>query len=307
MRRSGFVIGVDGGGTKTRALVANLTGRVLGRGTAGPSNVQVVGGEATRAALDAAVATAMAEAGVTGAPAAICLGMAGAGRRADRALVEGWAKQRFPGVAVCVVHDGQLVLVAGTPEGWGVAVISGTGSLAYGEAASGRSARAGGWGYVLGDEGSGYTIGLAALRAVARATDGRGHATALTEALLTRWSLPRPQALIRHVYGAPVAREEIAVLASLVMEVAGDGDAVARTILAEAGRELALAAQAVVMRLALPSPVPCALGGGVLLHSQRVRDAFEAALEVAGVTVRPVTRVSDPVEGAVKLALTVKY
>jgi N-acetylglucosamine kinase-like BadF-type ATPase len=184
-----------------------------------------------------------------------------------------------------------------------VAVISGTGSLAYGENAAGRSVRAGGWGYLLGDEGSGYAIGLAALRAVARAADGRGHATALTEAVLAHWSLPCPQALIRHVYGGGMEREDIAALAPLVMRTAKDGEAVARAILEDAGRELALAAQAVIERLALPAPVPCALAGGVLLHSEIVRASFTASLDVAGVTARPVTRVPDPVEGAVKLAL----
>jgi N-acetylglucosamine kinase-like BadF-type ATPase len=300
--REGFVIGVDGGGTKTHALVADLSGRVLGRGAAGPSNVQAVGAEATYTALDAVVAAALADADVSGPPASICLGMAGAGRAADRALIEGWATSRFPGAVVRVVHDGQLVLAAGTPEGWGVAVISGTGSLAYGENAAGRSARAGGWGYLLGDEGSGYAIGLAALRAVARAADERGRATALTEAVLGHWSLEVPQALIRHVYGGGVKREDIAALVPVVLKVAQD-DAVARAILEDAGRELALAAQAVIERLALPAPVPCALAGGVLLHSEMVRASFKASLDVAGVTARPVTRVPDPVEGAVKLAL----
>jgi N-acetylglucosamine kinase-like BadF-type ATPase len=301
--RGGFVIGIDGGGTKTRALVADLYARTLGRSKAGPSNVQTVGAEATYTALDAVVAAALADAGVSGEPQALCLGMAGAGRAADRALIEGWATSRFPGAVVCVVHDGQLVLAAGTPEGWGVAVISGTGSLAYGENAAGRSVRAGGWGYLLGDEGSGYAIGLAALRAVARAADGRGHATALTEAVLEHWSLEVPQALIRHVYGGEMEREDIAALAPLVMQTAEQDDAVARVILEDAGRELALAAQAVIERLALPAPAPCALAGGVLLHSEIVRASFKASLDAAGVTARPVTRVPDPVEGAVKLAL----
>lgn len=300
--RGGFVIGIDGGGTKTRALVADLYARTLGRSKAGPSNVQTVGAEATYTALDAVVAAALADAGVSGPPASICLGMAGAGRSADRAIIKGWATSRFPGAVVRVVHDGQLVLAAGTPEGWGVAVISGTGSLAYGENAAGRSVRAGGWGYLLGDEGSGYAIGLAALRAVARAADERGRATALTEAVLANGSLPCPQALIRHVYGGGMGREDIAALVPLVLEAAQD-DAVARAILEDAGRELALAAQAVIERLALPAPVPCALAGGVLLHSEIVRASFTASLDVAGVTARPVTRVPDPVEGAVKLAL----
>ncbi len=297
-----FVIGVDGGGTKTRALIGDLSGRVLGRGEAGPSNVQAVGVAATYAALDAAVAAALDDASVRGAPQALCLGMAGAGRAADRAVIERWAAARFPEAAVRVVHDGQLVLVAGTPEGWGVAVISGTGSLVYGSDPTGAEARAGGWGYLLGDEGSGYALGRAALRAVTRAADGRGRSTSLTDAVLAHWSLEAPEALIAHVYGGGVEREDVTALAPLVLEVAQD-DAVARAILEDAGRELALAAQAVIDRLALPAPVPCALAGGVLLHSEIVRASLKTILDAAGVAARPVTRVSEPVEGAIKLAL----
>lgn len=305
MKPERFVIGVDGGGTRTRAVVADLTGRVLGRGAAGPSNLQAVGPKATCSALGEAIATALADAAMRGSPVAVCLGMAGAGRPASRAVIERWAMARYPGATTRVVHDGQLVLEAGTPEGWGVAVISGTGSLAYGQTMSGQAARAGGWGYLLGDEGSGYAIGLAALRAVAGAVDRRGSATALTESVLAHWSLPRPRALINHVYGAALSSEEIAGLVPVVIKAAADDDNVARSILQDAGRELALTAQAVVEQLPLLSPVPCALAGGVLLNSETVRSSLQARLSEAGIKARPVMSVPDPVEGAIRIALDV--
>jgi len=224
------------------------------------------------------------------------------GRPEDRAVMQTWAAERFPGATVAVVTDAQLVLAAGTPAGWGLALISGTGSLAYGEDAAGRNARAGGWGYLLGDEGSGYAIGLAALRAVMRAADGRGPATALTAAVLAHWGLQQPQELVRHVYRPELGRTEIAALAALVDAAAGQGDAVARALTAEAGRELALAVQAVARQLAFTGAVPCAVAGSVLVKGQAVATAFRAAAVELGLQLEPFTPVAEPVWGAIRLA-----
>lgn len=298
----GFVIGVDGGGTKTRALIGDLRGRVLGRGAAGPSNVQTMGEEATRTALDAVVAAALADAGVSGEPQALCLGMAGAGRSADRAVIERWAKARFPDAIVRVVHDGQLVLAAGTPAGWGIAVLCGTGSLVYGVDSSGAEARAGGWGYLLGDEGSGYALGRAALRAIARAADGRGPSTSLTDAVLVHWSLDAPAALIAHVYRPPLSRAAIAELAPLVVAEAEAGDAVAGALVQEAGRSLAVAVWAVAARLAFPVPIPCALAGSVIVRARSIRRALLNAVS-SRLSLAPVASVEEPARGALRLAL----
>ncbi|MGC9400034.1 MAG: N-acetylglucosamine kinase [Anaerolineae bacterium] len=303
MAREGFVVGVDGGGTKTRALVGDAEGDVLGRGEAGPSNVQAVGVAATRAALDAAVAAALDDAGLRGAPRALCLGMAGAGRAADRAIIEHWAAARFPEAAVRVVHDGRLVLAAGTSEGWGIAVLCGTGSLVYGMDPYGTEARAGGWGYLLGDEGSGYALGRAALRAVARAADGRGPATALTTAVLAHWSLDGPEALIEHVYRPPLPRAAIAELAPLVIAAAEAGDGVAGALVREAGEALADAVRAVVGQLAFPDPIPCALAGSVIVRARSIRRALLNA--VSRLSLAPVASVEEPARGALQLALTI--
>jgi N-acetylglucosamine kinase-like BadF-type ATPase len=300
--REGFVIGVDGGGTKTHALVADPSGRVLGRGAAGPSNVQAVGVEATYAALDAAVTAALDEAGLGGKPRALCLGMAGAGRAADRAVIERWASARYPGVLARVTHDAALVLAAGTPAGWGIAVLCGTGSLVYGVDPSGAAARAGGWGYLLGDEGSGYALGRAALRAIARAADGRGPSTSLTDAVLVHWSLDAPAALIAHVYRPPLSRAAIAELAPLVVAEAEAGDAVAGALVQEAGRSLAVAVWAVAARLAFPVPIPCALAGSVIVRAQPVQRALLSAV-APQLSLAPVVLVKEPARGALRLAL----
>ncbi len=300
-------IGVDGGGSKTRALAADAEGRVVGRGVAGPSNYHAAGLEAAAAALETAIAAALEAAGRDPhAPlGALCLGLAGMGRPEDRAVIAAWAAQRFPGVPTLIVTDAQLVVAAGAPEGWGLALICGTGSLAFGVDAAGRTARAGGWGYLLGDEGSGYAIGLAALRAIARAADGRGPQTALTAAVLHHWELTQPQNLIRYVYQNDVSRAEIAGLAALV-DAAAATDTVARAIIAEAGRELALALKAVAQQLELCGPLrgmlPCALAGSVLVHGQNVRAALLDAAAGMGLILNPIALVAEPALGALKLA-----
>ncbi len=294
-----ILIGIDGGGSKTTALIADRDGAILGRGTSGPSNYLVIGAEAAYAALDAAVEAAAG--GRPLRPAALCLGMAGAARPADQAVIQAWVDARYPGAPVVITHDARLALAAGTPDGWGIAVLCGTGSMVYGENQHGQVARADGWGYLLGDDGSGYTIGRAALRAVARAADGRGPQTALTETILEHWSLAQPQDLIGHVYKS-AQRTDIAALAALVQAVTLQGDAVADAILQDAGRELAISVEAVARRLALTGAIPCALTGSVILKGQSVRAAFVAATVERGLTLSPLTPVHEPSQGAIRLA-----
>lgn len=302
-RRLKVFVGIDGGGSKTLALAVDEQGHELGRGVAGPSNYHVTGVPAAYKALDLAVTTALASVSAECQLVALCLGMAGAGRPADRAVLRAWADVRYPHVPTRLVHDAALLLAAGTPEGWGVALISGTGALAYGEDHVGRNARAGGWGYLLGDEGSGYATGLAGLRAVARAADGRGPQTTLTAAVLAHWGLDAPPDLIRYVYRQEVGREAIAALAALVDAAAGARDGVAQALVAEAGRELALAIQSVAQQLDFTCAFPCALAGGLLVKGHSVREALFQAAEDLGLELSPVALVKEPAVGAVRLAL----
>ena len=295
-----LLIGIDGGGSKTTALIADRDGNVLGRGTSGPSNYLVIGADAAYAALDAAVN--VASRGHLVRPAALCLGLAGAARPADQAVIRAWATARYPGTPVIITHDARLVLSAGTPDRWGIAVLCGTGSMVYGEDQRGNTARADGWGYLLGDDGSGYAIGQAALRAVAHATDGRGPHTALTAAILAHWSLAQPPDLIAHVYAPSTQRADIAALAALVQAVALQHDAVAEDILRVAGQELALAVEAVARQLALTGAIPCALAGSVIVKGESVGAAFVAAAVERGLHLSPITPVHEPAQGAIRLA-----
>ncbi|CAG0937596.1 glucosamine kinase [Thermoflexales bacterium] len=296
-----LIIGLDGGGSKTLALLANTEGQVLGRGTAGRSNYHAIGSEAACAALNAAVQAAFEAAHLTPQRVdAIGLGLAGVDRPPDRAVFEQWIKtQATTGV---IVSDARLVLAAGTPDDWGVAVIAGTGSIVIGRDPAGRADRAGGWGYLLGDEGSGFAIGLSALRAIAQAADGRGPLTQLTDMILAHWSLSKTSELIYQVYRTPVPTQEIAALAELVEVAAAQGDEVAQTLLHEAGYELARTTQAVIKRLQLPKPVPCAIAGGALLSGERLQQAWRSAVAALGLQLDPIARVDEPAQGAVRLA-----
>lgn len=297
-----FVLGIDAGGSKTRALVASLDGEVIGTGEAGPANYQSTGQAAAFHALDLAVSLALetAKAAIQQIE-SVCLGAAGMDRPEDFLIFQDWATRVFPNARLRLVNDAQIVLAAGTPEGWGLAIISGTGSIAYGRTAQGVVARAGGWGYLLGDEGSGYSIGLRALQAVLRAHDGRDSRTMLSEKILAEWELNAPEALVRKVY-AGLSRADIARLAELVEGCAEAGDYKAGEILAWAGEELAAAASAVIKQLGIQGPVPTTLTGGVLLHGKHVREVMLEIAPARGLLLEPVTLVEDPAIGALRIA-----
>lgn len=303
--RPDLAVGVDGGGTTTTALVVRrATGEVIGRGRAGPSNIQAVGVEAGLKALDDSLDRAFLAAGLPRATvAAACLGLAGIDRQEGLDVIHGWAARTALAGAVSVANDATLLLAAGTPAGWGLAVIAGTGSIAFVRTPAGVVGRCGGWGYLLGDEGSGYQIALSALRAACRAADGCGPATVLVDRFVARMSLAGPPDLIPAVYRGPWDRAAIAGMAPLVLDAAASGDAVALGVVRRQAAELAATAAGAVANHGLPrAGLPIALAGGVLLGSEMYRAEFLAALRAAGIEPGPVTHVPDPAAGAVVLA-----
>jgi N-acetylglucosamine kinase-like BadF-type ATPase len=299
-----YVIGIDGGGTKTLALLAGLDGHVIARSASGPSNYNAVGFESACAALESAIR--MVRQNHPGAVSALCLGLAGAGRPDDIEQFQRWAIGKFPGTAVKIVNDAEILLAAGSPTGAAIALICGTGSIVYGRTIHGELIRAGGWGYLFGDEGSGYSIGVAALRAVLQAYDGRGASTLLAELILQRRCVSSPPELVRNIYGADAPRMEIASLADLVEQAAGQGDKVASAILDEAALELARTVAVVYPQLGAPTP-PLVLTGGTILHGSYLQAAFQRACESLGLVFAKEYFVSEPAEGAVKLALKMLF
>ncbi|HEY3366852.1 MAG TPA: BadF/BadG/BcrA/BcrD ATPase family protein [Symbiobacteriaceae bacterium] len=299
------VVGIDGGGTRTRCLVADPSGTILGEGQAGPANYQVVGQQEAAANLRAAVQMALAAAGLTqSGVVAACAGLAGVSRPEDRPWMEAALSFLAP-APTQVVADARIALEGALGGAPGVVVISGTGSIALGMNAAGELVRAGGWGWLLGDEGSGYDIGRRALNAALAALDGTGLPTRLGERIMDAWQLERLNQVVNRVYqDLPRARVDIAGLVPLVMAAAAEGDAVATAILVKAGRDLGHTATVVLERLALPSGLPrlVAVTGGVVTGSAVVRGAMSAAV----FEWLPEARVTDclrsPAEGAVAMA-----
>jgi N-acetylglucosamine kinase-like BadF-type ATPase len=174
---------------------------------------------------------------------------------------------------VAITNDVELVLSA-LDDLTGIALIAGTGSIALGRDLRGQISRVGGWGHLLGDEGSGYDLGRLALQAVLRAADGRSQATVLTALVMDCWHLTESSDILSHAYG-DTGKSRIAELAPLVLQAAYDGDVVAGRILRRAAHELALAMRAVSRNLAFPNgtAIPLAFGGGLLVKEPAFRDA----------------------------------
>jgi N-acetylmuramic acid 6-phosphate etherase len=302
--RPDLVIGIDGGGSHTLALLADAaTGKVIARGTAGPSNIQSVGVEAAVAELDAAIDKAFAAANVARSRVgAASLGLAGIDRKEGFDVIYGWAARAGLADEVSAANDATLLLAAGTPEGWGLAIVCGTGSIAFVRSPSGDIGRAGGWGYLLGDEGSAFQIVVQSLRAACRAVDQCGPQTVMVDNFVEKMGLPGPPDLIPAVYRGAWDRAALASLAPLVLQAAAEGDEVAVRVVSKQAEELARTAAAAVTNNGMPTSLPLALTGGVVLRSELYRSKFLAALRGFGVNPNPVTPVEDPALGAIVMA-----
>jgi N-acetylglucosamine kinase-like BadF-type ATPase len=300
-----LVIGIDGGGTRTRAQLANLEGAILGKGEAGASNPLAHGMESAQRELEAAIANAFESARIQRQrAAALVMGLGGASQTQEQTELQGWARERFAD-HVAVVHDGEILLAAGTSEHWGIALVAGTGSLAWGRNRAGKTARAGGWGYLLGDEGSGFDLARQALRAATQFADGRGEPTHLLEQILTFWNLAEPNDLLPKVYRSGLTHQDIAKLAPIVLQTAEMADDVALNLVHQAADSLVRAVVAVSRALHIETEsFPLAVTGGLVLHSAFLQSELHAALRKQNCHASPIEWVPHPVAGAVRLAIT---
>ena len=242
-----FVLGIDAGGTKTVCYFADGDGRIIGEGRGSGANLQAQGELQVEKVLHAVVEAAVGNRTII--PDAVCLGIAGVDREDDDTIVRGIMRRLGFRNNALVVNDALIALVAGAGDDPGVVLISGTGSIAYGVNQDGFAARSGGWGYVLGDEGSGYWIGQQALNAVVRSTDGRGSPTRLASLVLEHLSLNKVEGLVREVYDRGLQRQSVASLGPVVERARAEGDLVAAEIMNAAADELVRAAASVIERL----------------------------------------------------------
>jgi N-acetylglucosamine kinase len=279
-------------------------GRELGRALAGPCNHQSVGVEAARAALAEAIASARRAA--SDPPlAAACLGMAGLDRDEDLRLIRQMIEPLLPGIPVEVVHDADVALAAATGgRRFGVVVISGTGSIAMGFDADGRRARAGGWGHLLGDEGSGYDIARRGLSAATRASDGRAPATILIERLMSAAGAASLEDLANRIYLERWTVGQVAALAPAVLAAADEGDAAALEIVKGAASELAAAARAVITNLKLEEQAfDVALSGGIFKGNPTLARRVEQEVKAVAPGASILLPQHEPAYGAALVAL----
>lgn len=275
-----WFLGVDGGQSATKAVIGDERGRVRGQGTGGPCN-HVSGPETAArftAAIGGAVAAACAEAGLPRDHRqfeAACFGFSGGPK--DK---QAWVAQMFDIARLSVTHDGLIALSGATAGEPGVIAIAGTGTLAFGRNATGRTARAGGWGYIYGDEGSAFDIARQALRASLRMHEGWGPTTSLHDRLLTATGASDANEMLHWFYTPEFPRQRVATYAKLADEAATEGDAVARDILNAAAQHLAAMTAAVRRMIFVESePARVAYVGGVF-RSNRVRERFRMLVEL---------------------------
>lgn len=298
---SGIVAGIDAGGTKTRAFAITRRGEVVGRGAGGPGNL--LSSPDPRGSIAAALAEALAGRRAD----AVVLSCAGGDRAADRErgreILHGILG---PDITVAVTHDAQAALYAGNAAGYGVVLIAGTGSVAYGRNVNGDEERAGGWGYLIGDEGSAFWIGTEGLQAASHDFDGRGTPTAISRHLYRDLGVEDFQGVLPLLYGRPHPAPAIAAATRAVAQANSEGDEMAADIIRRGAHELAVAVAVVAAKLGL-SDGPVYLAGGAFENvralEQGVRQELLTALPRAAV--EPVAE--EPAMGAARLAAALAW
>lgn len=297
----GLVVGIDAGGTKTRAFAVDQDGQVVGRGAGGGGNL--LSSPDPQGSIGAALAMALGGREAE----AIVLACAGGDRKADRERGRELLARVAPaGARLLVTHDALAALYAGNPAGCGIVLISGTGSIAYGRNEEGDEDRAGGWGHLIGDEGSAVWCGLEALRAVAHAVDGRGAATLLTDLLFRELGVGEFADVLPHIYGRPHPAPAIGAATRALAVAAAEGDALANGIVQRGAVSLARAASVVAVTLGLPGG-PVYLAGGAFESLPLLQRLVR--LELLGVlpqaTVEPVHE--EPAMGAARMAMQLAW
>jgi N-acetylglucosamine kinase-like BadF-type ATPase len=299
-----LVLAVDAGGTKTAAIIARPTGtmtwRVLGRGRAPGGNPLSVGVDEATRAIREAVTSARSDANQpTAQIARAVLSVAGTADVDIADQILRWAREAKLARETAVVSDVLPVLAAASDDAWGIALVAGTGSIAFGRSRDGRTVRTGGWGYLLGDDGSGYAIGRAGLR---HALENIDSPDSMTQMLLCDLHASSTAEVTKIIYRDCDPRAAIASVAERVISAAEIDNAAARAILDEAAGDLAAMTARTAKSLGLAEDVfPLAVAGGVLVGSRYLREQVEVELRLASMKC-DIRLVADPLDGCLRLA-----
>lgn len=295
---NGYVMGIDGGGSNLRVVVATPDLQVVGESHAGTVNPSVIGRETAAGLIRQHMWAAITNAHLQPADIrAVCIGVAGASADHSADWLCEVVGPITPNAKIRPSADQEIALVGAHGKREGILILAGTGSVAYGVNPAGQAAVVGGWGYLLGDEGSGYWLGMSALRAISQASERRAAKTTLTESVLHELNLEKPRDLIRWLYAQP-RNAEIAQLAPLIIQQADAGDAVANRLVGEAIQHLAGHVTALRDILNFPD-APIAFAGGLLTHPNALSSGLGRHLQLPAIPVP----LYPPVIGAVLLAL----
>jgi N-acetylglucosamine kinase-like BadF-type ATPase len=294
-----LVVGVDGGATKTLAAVWDHRAGTLDFGIGGPSNPDSVGSESAAQALETAVTAALGDRSEDDLAAAV-FAVAGTDTEAVAETVDA----RFGGTRTYTVNDVVAAWGSSTEARPGVAVISGTGSNVLAVGRDGETWRSGGWGHVLGDEGSGWWLGLSGLRAAIHQRDGTGPATALYDDVPAHFGASSVEDVATLTYSKPLTKAEIAAFSRQVGTRAAEGDEVALALLATAGRDLAAQVNATITRTGLDDGHPFVVGmvGSTWKAGAPMQDAFEAGVRAVAPAAQFSLIDAPPVYGSILLA-----
>ena len=297
-----WVIGIDGGGTKTVGWAADLAGKVLGRVEKGASNYHTTGLPHFKTVVsgiieELAVSCTVKKNDLQ----VVSLGLAGADRLRDKQIIMETLTQLDLPCRYLVNSDAKIAMVAGLGKAEGIILIAGTGSIAYGINQQGEVIRAGGWGHLASDEGSGYAIGRQALMRGIRAAEGRDKTTVLLGMIMDNLGLTSWDEMIGYINDKTMSKAKVAALAQLVATAAAKGDEVASEILLQAGNELAALVESVLTRgFGQQECVQVCTFGGIVGNIPLIRQQVTAVLADKATIV---SSQNQPVAGAVSLAL----
>ena len=268
-----YIIGIDGGGTKTKGYISDGSGNILGSAFGDTSNYLSAGIDKAEDSLNCVITKLCEEQNIQkNQIGLISLGLAGAGREKSESIIRDMIKNIGINGEVILNNDAYIALVGAHGKEEGIITISGTGSISLGSDGAGNLARVGGWGHILGDEGSGYYFAREGLIAVLKHEDGRGNKTVIKEKVFNYLSIKKIDSLIEYVYNNLTMKNLISDLSPLIIESAEEGDIVANTIVDKGLDELI--AMTSTIRSKLGETKDVALAGGVFEKSQLVKSKF---------------------------------
>jgi glucosamine kinase len=298
-------IGMDCGGTRTRGVLSDAAGVILARAFAGPGNPLSAGWRMAARSYRVVILQLLRKARLDkDSVAVVSMGVSGGGRDFERRRIETLLHRVLPRARSVVDTDARIALMGATMGNPGILVICGTGSIVMGIGKDGRTARAGGWGLALGDEGSGAALGKDAVRAVLRAEDGRGRPTCLKEAVFRRFRVRTIDDLISRIYRTPPPPKTYAGLWPDLLAASKEGDRIARALLRQGGEELAETVEAVAAKLAIRNTIPLVLSGGILAGDSLLRRAMLRRLQSSLPRARVMAAAAPPEIGALLVALS---